>query len=327
MKENDIRPKNLMTKARISAMKDAARLLSRIDEFVPAECPACGADDNKFKYEKLGFEYSECLNCKTFFMNPRPNEEALEWFYKHSVNYQFWNDHIFPKTDEIRKKNIFLPRVERMVHYLKKFSPDANSIIEIGCAFGSFLELATKNWSFEKVVGVEPTPGLAKTARNKGINVIEEVIENIEITDSMKFDVLTNFEVIEHLGSPISFITKCSDLLKRNGILMLSCPNGAGFDFSILGKECNSLDHEHLNYFNSSSIEILLNRAGFELLEVSTPGKLDVELVNNKMDELNDDFGLSPWLLNLIKDKPEDLQRFLVESNLSSSLWVVARKV
>ena len=77
-------------------------------------------------------------------MNPRPTSDVLEWFYKHSINYQFWNDFIFPATDETRKQNIFQPRVDRMEHYLKMFLPTAKSIVEVGCAFGTFLELAKK---------------------------------------------------------------------------------------------------------------------------------------------------------------------------------------
>ena len=153
------------------------------------------------------------------------------------------------------------------------------------------------------------------------------MIENIELSEDLKFDVLTNFEVIEHLGDPLGFLQKSANLLVDGGIIMISCPNGEGFDFSILGKECNSVDHEHLNYFNPDSIEILLNRAGFEVLEVTTPGELDVDLVTTKINELAFEFGLSPWLLKLIKTYPNKLQNLLKDTKLSSSLWVVARKV
>lgn len=327
LKENEIRPSDLMAKAKDAAMKDVSRLLSRIDEFEHTDCPACGSNHNSFKYEKYGFNYSVCSQCNTFYMNPRPKSEVLEWFYKDSINYQFWNDFIFPATDESRKQNIFQPRVDRMVHYLNTFSPNAQSIVEVGCAFGTFLELAKSSWSFERIVGVEPTPALAQTARNKGIEVIEDVIENIELSEHLKFDVLTNFEVIEHLGDPLGFLEKSAKLLVDGGIIMISCPNGEGFDFSILGKECNSVDHEHLNYFNPTSIETLLKRAGFEVLEVTTPGELDVDLVTSKINELGVDFGLSAWLLKLMKTHPDKLQNLLKETNSSSSLWVVARKV
>ena len=327
LKENEIRPSDLMTKAKSAVLKDISRLLSRIDEFEYADCPACGSNHSTFKYEKYGLKYSVCSQCNTFYMNPRPKSEVLEWFYKDSVNYQFWNDFIFPATDETRKQKVFQPRVDRMVHYLNLFSPNAQSIVEVGCAFGTFLELAKSSWPFERIVGVEPTPGLAQTAKNKGIQVIEDVIENIELSEDLKFDVLTNFEVIEHLGDPLGFLEKSAKLLVDGGLIMISCPNGEGFDFSILGKECNSVDHEHLNYFNPTSIETLLHRAGFEVLEVTTPGELDVDLVMNKIDELDVDFGLSSWLLKLMKTHPDKLQNLLKETNLSSSLWVVARKV
>ena len=65
----------------------------------------------------------------------------------------------------------------------------------------------------------------------------------------------------------------------KDGFLILSCPNGAGFEIDILGKESGSVDHEHLNYFNPTSLCHLLENLGFEILEVQTPGVLDAELV------------------------------------------------
>ena len=66
---------------------------------------------------------------------------------------------------------------------------------------------------------------------------------------------------------------------------MLTCPNGKGFDFEILGILNDSVDHEHLNYFNPHSITMLLEKCGFELLETRVSGKLDVELVKRKINE------------------------------------------
>ena len=62
---------------------------------------------------------------------------------------------------------------------------------------------------------------------------------------------------------------------------MLSCPNINGFDNLILKKNSSTIEHEHLNYFNPHSIKKLLKLSSFKILEVSTPGKLDFEIVKN----------------------------------------------
>ena len=97
-----------------------------------------------------------------------------------------------------------------------------------------------------------------------------------------------------------------------------------------MGEKCNSVDHEHLNYFNLNSLELLLVKQGFYVQEVLTPGRLDVELVRNKV--LSGEFDLQgqPFLHEIIVDKWEDLgvpfQDFLSQNKLSSSMWMVARK-
>ena len=325
MLENEIRPYTTMQGARRSALKDLARLISRIDDFVESNCPACESHEKNYKYIKNGLSYSSCVKCDTFYMDPRPSEDILEWFYKDSENYKYWNEHIFPQTDIVRKEKIFTPRVDKLIYYLNKYNVTSNSLLEIGCAFGTFLELVNNTGKFDRVTGVEPTPGLAATCRSKGIEVIEETVENIKLEEQEKYSVVANFEVLEHLGNPISFIKKCRSFLKPDGILIFTCPNGKGFDFEILGSDCNSVDHEHLNYFNPYSIKILLKNCGFEVLEVQTPGLLDVELVKNKIQETSKTYNISNWLKNIINNQTVELQEFLQNNLLSSSLWVVAR--
>ena len=68
-------------------------------------------------------------------------------------------------------------------------------------------------------------------------------------------------------------------------MVIFTCPNGDGFDVRFLGRRSHTIDHEHLNYFNTNSIKILLKKCGYKPLEVLTPGKLDVDIVNNYINE------------------------------------------
>ena len=72
---------------------------------------------------------------------------------------------------------------------------------------------------------------------------------------------------------------------------MLTCPNGKGFDIETLGVISDTVDHEHLNYFNQKSLAELLENTGLEVLESFTPGVLDADLVRNKV--LSGDFDVS----------------------------------
>ena len=328
--ENQIRPVDLMAKQRIAALTDAGRMLSRCGEFVHVDCPACGQSRSNKKYEKNGMSYVECTDCQTFYVNPRPPEEILEWFYKGSPNYAYWNEVIFPASEAARLERIFVPRVDRVLDLCSKYDVSTNSLIEIGAGFGTFCGELKKRNLFSRVVAVEPTPDLAATCRGRGVEVIESPVERIQLQKDELFDVVVSFEVIEHLFNPKAFVANMARLLKPGGIILLVCPNGRGFDIETLGVLSNSVDHEHLNYFNPESLGGLLERSGLMVLEQSTPGKLDAELVRNKVLDGEFDVSGQPFLKRVLMNEWEKLgesfQDFLVENGLSSNMWIVARK-
>src|SRR5437867_11739365 len=123
---------------------------------------------------------------------------------------------------------------------------------------------------FERIVAVEPTPDLAKSCRQRGLEVMETPVEQLKFDSDELFDVAVNFEVIDHLFSPASFLEGMADVLRPGGLLVLTCPNGKGFDVEALGALSNTVDHEHLNYFQPASLSGLLERCGFETIESVT---------------------------------------------------------
>lgn len=298
------------------------------DEFITVNCPACGERKHDDRFIKYGFSYVECLDCSTLFMNPRPTPEILEKYYRESVAYDYWSKHVFPASEKVRQRKIFVPRVDKILDFCKRYKIGRGAILEVGAAFGTFCTEMESRKYFKKVVALEPTPSLAGILRRKGLETVESSYENADFGKN-RFDAIVSFEVIEHLFSPVDFLKRSRSLLNPGGLIVITCPNYHGFDFLVLGKECNSIDHEHLNYFNPESISLLAEKVGFETLEVVTPGRLDAELVRNKM---LDDKSVKPSkffekvLIDRFDEIGEKLQDFLAENRLSSSLWMVARK-
>lgn len=328
--EQQIRPVRLAEKHRIAMLKDISRLLSRYEEFVHVPCPACGADEAAPKFEKYGINYVECARCRTFYVNPRPAPEVLAWFYRGSANYAYWNEVVFPASEDARRERIIAPRVDRLLELCRKYAVEMGSILEVGAGFGTFCSEVKARGLFARVVAIEPTPDLAETCRKRGVEVIEQPIEQVHFDAPELFDVVASFEVIEHLFAPKDFVDHAVKLLKPGGLLVLTCPNGQGFDIQTLGAASNSVDHEHLNYFNPASLAGLLARCGLEALESFTPGRLDAELVRNKILAGEYDAAAQPFLKRVLIDEWERLgqpfQDFLAQQGLSSNMWLVARK-
>lgn len=328
--EQEIRPKELMDQQRAMAMTDLGRMLSRYSEFVQVDCPACGSAAKHFKYEKNGIRYDECEACETFYVNPRPSSEVLDWFYRDSPNYAYWNDVIFPASEAARREKIFKPRVDNVLAMCAKYNVPTGSLLEVGAGFGTFCTEVKARDVFKRVVAVEPTRALAETCRQRGLEVIEKPIEHIDMSGEEGFDVVANFEVIEHLFDPSAFIRDMTKLLRPGGIMVLACPNGKGFDVEVLGTVSKTVDHEHLNYFNPASLGALMESHGMKVLESFTPGKLDADLVRNRILSGEYDATGQDWLKKILVDEWETqgqaFQDYLVANNLSSNMWIVAAK-
>jgi 2-polyprenyl-3-methyl-5-hydroxy-6-metoxy-1,4-benzoquinol methylase len=326
-KENSIRPINLIKQSKKFQNLDINFLKSKKFYFVKSLCPACDSPKKKFFMIKNTFKYFKCSNCATIYISPRPTEKILNELYKESPYYKFWNNNIYPATEKLRIKNIFFPRVKKIMKYVDKFKIKKNGIVDIGAGYGTFLEIFKKNFFFRKVYAVEPNKDGANFCKKKNIIVINKRFEKINKNTLKDISVATSFEVIEHLFSPKKFLGILEKVLPKKSLLVITCPNGLGFDLLTLKKKADNFDHEHLNYFNPKSIEILLKKNGFKVLEISTPGNLDVDIVINKIKQKKyrnrNDFLDIIFNSQLLKNT---FQKYLQKNFLSSSLWVVAQK-
>jgi 2-polyprenyl-3-methyl-5-hydroxy-6-metoxy-1,4-benzoquinol methylase/ribosomal protein S27E len=318
-----------MDEADKAMQSDIARLLSRRAEFVRVPCPGCGSEDSLPLFSKNGFHYEQCGGCETFYVNPRPSPQVLEWFYGNSATYDYWNANVFPAAEAARRKLIASPRVDRLLALCDRLGVAPESLLEVGAAFGTFCVEAASRGRFKRVVALEPTPGLARTCREHGLETIEQPFESYcAAAPSDRFSVLASFEVIEHLFAPRDFLQAAHRLLSPGGILVLTCPNGRGFDIQVLGAHSDTVDHEHLNYFSPASLGKLLADCGFEVIETSTPGRLDAELVRKKAlagFKLPADGFLQRVLIDEWDRLGAAFQEFLSGNGLSSHMWVVAR--
>ena len=95
----------------------------------------------------------------------------------------------------------------------------------------------------------------------------------------------------------------------------------------VFRKKSDAIDHEHLNYFNPKSVEFLAKRAGFKVMDVITPGVLDVDILMNRYRS-NALKTKNYFLTQVFEDekKIKNLQKFLIQNKLSSNMWVVLKK-
>ena len=329
LSEQELCPDALLTGQERAFANDIRRLQQRISEFVEVPCPACGSAERTIEFDKHEFSYQTCTSCQTLYMSPRPSPTVMDSYYSNSENYQYWAKHIFPATEASRREKLHKPWLKRVLDFCARYGIPRGRLVEVGAGFGTFCSVAQQAEAFVDVVAVEPTPEMAAACRERGVNVVEKRIE--DITNEIEgADVAVAFEVIEHLFEPRRFLEQAAEILRPGGLLVVSCPNGQGFDISVLREASLAIDPEHVNLFNPQSLSLLIESCDYEVLEATTPGRLDTEFVHVAIEEGLLDVSERPFLKRVLSDQWEQLgwpfQQFLAENGLSSHLWLAARK-
>ena len=323
-----IRPADLMAHKNSALEADRQFLLSNLERWEAVSCSVCSETFQMDYGTKDECVFVKCPTCSLVYMSPRPSAELLKEYYEQSQNYAFWNKHIFPVTAEIRYENIYKPRAQQLVEVCQKYGiPSGGRFLEVGAGHGGFCDAVKEAGFFSQIVALEPTAGLAQTCRNKGHTVVESTAE--EYTCSERYDVIVAYEVIEHLHNPTLFIQKVSNLLNPSGLLVLSFPNVDGFDVRVLKTHASCFQYGHLNYFNSASISRLLFSQGFVALSITTPGKMDLDLVKKRIEDQQLERPV-PFLSDFVEKAPEaelaKFQTMLSQLGLSSHMVVIASK-
>lgn len=326
MRESEIRSADALATYLDLVRKDAAALLADPAAFAEVACPGCGRDDAGKAFDKDGFSYRSCGRCDTLFVSPRPNQEALGRFYADSPSSRYWVQSFFKPVAEARRTKIFRPRAEHAAGMLD-IGEETPTIADLGAGFGIFLDELRLLRPEARVVAIEPAPDMAAICRSIGLEVVERVAEGVTSHDG-QFDLVTAFELLEHVHDADAFVAAAMRMLKPGGRCFFTTLNGHGFDIQVLWARSQSVSPpHHLNFFNPGSASLLLERAGLAVESVTTPGRLDWDIVERAIAEgaCADRF----WSL-VVKDASVDaklaLQSWIAQHGFSSHMWIVGRR-
>ena len=333
MKEREIRPKNLHDTILNLAKTDTENLVLPLkDKLVKVPCPACASQKYTKKFVKTGLDYVLCDDCHTLYLSPRLPEKLMEELYSKMESVKYWETNFYKQTAEVRREKMYAPRAKQVIDVAKKYNADKSCIMDVGCGYGVFLDEVRKKNHFDKVVGIEPVSQLAEVSRQKDIEVIEKWITADTVGQiDKKASVLTCFEVLEHVYNPADFLQIFSNLLLPNGLFILSFPSTSGFDAQIMQDKSNVVyPPHHINAMSVEGIKKLVDRvAEFELVEISTPGKLDVDIVKTALSE-GKISSAGPFFDYLFWRNDQkalnDLQTYLQKNLLSSHIFLVLKK-
>ncbi len=325
MKESEIRNQDVLDQYLKLVEEDVKKLFDNT-KFESIACPACGKEDYTEQFVKSRFKYVTCNHCGTLYANPRPTQAQLDAFYSESDSTKFWVEDFFMPFAEARRNKIFAPRAREFANEFPEYRN--KRIGDIGAGFGLFLEELKKIWPDSDLCAIEPSVDMVKICRDKGLKVVPKMFEDLTDEDG-KFDLLCSFELFEHLNKPKVFLEKANSSLEMGGRLLLTTLNGKGFDIQLLWEKHKNVNPpHHLNFINPNSIKIIMDSCGFEVESITTPGRLDWDIVEKMIQSGNADCGR--WWNSVCEadeNAKEELQKWISKYNFSSHIRVIAKKV
>ena len=222
-----------------------------------------------------------------------------------------------------------LPNITRIEDIIKDTGHQPKRVLDIGSANGAFLTEWKKRHPEAELHGIEPGQDAAQQCRDLGITVYESSVEDEAEKGDAQGDLVTCFEVIEHVQDPDLFAKAIYSVTAPDGVAIMSCLGADGFDIQLLWEKSRSLmPPYHLNFLSHQGMSELFSRAVFSEVKIFTPGRLDVQIVRKSIER-----GIVPEMSRfeeLLLSRGEDtlaaFQKFLAEHNLSSHVWIVCKK-
>ena len=222
-------------------------------------CRICRSFENEFYSKIKNCLLYRCKTCKTIFIPEtgfKPEEFYDKSYFKGS-DAKGYRDY---ECLEHSLRRTFLKRIKQIE---KKHDIAGKEILDFGCGMGFFLSEAQERGY--RATGIEVSDYAAEYGRIKfGIPILNS-IDDI----NKRFDIITMWDVIEHLQDPAAILSRAHDILTADGLLVITTGNIDSAAAKLSGKRWHLFNiPEHLSYFSPKSITYLLEQTGFEIRQI-----------------------------------------------------------
>lgn len=217
-------------------------------------CNLCGADRPRPFTRRAGYDVVACQGCGLVYVDPRASQAMLHSHYNanESSRVQYYLD-----AEGADRRSY-----EGVLRRLESLKPGKGRLLDVGPNVGTCLALAReRGW---QVAGIEINADAARYCREaRGLDVRAGTLDDRPFALST-FDAVLMGDVIEHLPDPHRALDQVRELLAPGGLLLISTPDIAGW----AGRLLQVKPEEHLYYFSPITMRALLEKCGYELVEI-----------------------------------------------------------
>jgi hypothetical protein len=323
LKKQDIQPQQSLGKY-LALLKEDIKQLLPIGSLHDASCPVTDEQEVRESFWKMGMNYKVSQTFENIYLSPRPKMDGLKLFYRTSSARKFWLTELWPQTQAVREEKIILPQLEWAQNFISQYLRERKlRIAEFLPSNWCYFQNARKVWPEAKYQLVDH---LFDLVISKGEVSTADLYDN---TSSNILDTALLFETLDRAVSPNEVLKKVKNMLKPGGLCFITCLLSSGFEVKVLEQESEIFTPpERMNILSYEGIVALIDKVtGFEILEFSTPGVLDIPNVVKHIDQLND----AAFYQYIFKQRQDtelvnSFQDFLQRNRLGTFGRIVLRK-
>jgi 2-polyprenyl-3-methyl-5-hydroxy-6-metoxy-1,4-benzoquinol methylase len=200
-------------------------------------CVLCGADDarllDQFRFSDLRHLYFETWEVDILNCLEAPYEDELVPVHRcGACGLEFYPSRLCGTQtlyDAMKKSDSYYMKEKWEFELARAEIAKGQSVLEVGCGPGLFLESVRDAGRDRRVTGLELNTKCVETCRAKGLDVQRRTVEEFAAPNPSAFDVVCAFQVLEHVRDPRAFLAAMFRSLKSDGVCIMTVPNAAGF--------------------------------------------------------------------------------------------------
>lgn len=274
-------------------------------------CKICNSKSARLLYKKNACSILKCHDCHT--VQTWTDKEV-----KYNYSKQYYEGGLADGYNSYLANEIIIKKeFKKTINTILKYSNNNyNKLIEIGCAYGYFLDLANEHFDS---MGIEISEFGTEFCKKKGLNVRQGTLESLNETIQNDYDVAVCLDVIEHLEDPLKSLQILHSKLRADAILIITTGDINSILAVIMRKKWRLMTPpQHLFFFTKKTLESLLNKSGFDIIKMSRKWKLvPISLIL---------FQLRRYVNFRLKLNYKHLNRG-IPINLFDTMYVVAKKI
>jgi len=210
--------------------------------------------------------FVKCVSCGLVYQNPRPT--FVEMAAHYPPDYESYAPEPDAENSSWLLRQAIRYGVAKRCRYVTRYK-HSGRLLDVGCATGIFLQ-GIRNCGNWEPYGVEINGHVAHIAQEHGLDVRLGMLEQAGFADGF-FDVVTLWDVLEHLHDPAGSLREIYRILKPDGLLVIRVPNASSWDSRLFGRYWAGLDSpRHLYVFTPVTLDALLAANHFQSIARSS---------------------------------------------------------